>query len=106
MSQRSFWSSLRRHLTVKGLMLGAIALFLATVSVDAFFHDALAAELTDALLEISPNTSQADVRQTTVASGNGDLSSPQAMERLHHNGFTHGSLTRHHLTSAHLFTAL
>lgn len=108
-SQHSPWQSLRRHLTVKGLMLGAIALFFVTVSIDAFFHNALAAELTDPLLEGVTNASQTDIQQATVQaspSGESDLYSPQTMERLRHNGLAHGTLTRHHLTSAHLFTAI
>ncbi|MDA0266902.1 MAG: hypothetical protein O2890_03115 [Cyanobacteria bacterium] len=102
-AQRSPWQALWQHLTVKGLILGAIALFLTTVSVDAFFHNALAAEMVTPPLELSATVSSATELSQSESM---EASSPQTLERLSHNGLTHGTLTRHHLTSAHLFSAV
>lgn len=85
-------------------MLAAIALFLVTVSVDAFYHNAIAAEFSAASSELPISQAKAIHADALAQAEGADLPSQQTMERLSHNGLTHGSFTRHHLTSAHLFT--
>lgn len=106
-----WWSALWQRLSVKAMVVLAIAMFALAVGVDALQHPAAAADLMAAPTTLgfqqASDAASAPVPPSPRASRptylNPDL---QTAQRLKASDLTSATLTRSRLTSAHLFTSV
>ncbi len=97
-----------RRLSVRGILVVAIALFAIAVGIDALHHPASAADLGTVQIEMAlgrvvaaPDQETAPVRQPGSTYLEFD---PTTAERLSHSDLTSAIMTRSRLTHAHFFT--
>lgn len=104
-STQSLW----HRLAVRFVLLLGFVVFLTTVSIDSFQHQASAADMPSSPVQVNlmsvdstpipSSVPQVGTRDRTYRTFNSETA-----ERLGHSDLTSASLTRNRLTSAHLFT--